>query len=94
MFPVLADRLLTVRPSGKSQGWVFIRPALGGSTLWTSPWLSSNKSTCQRRRLGFNPWVWEDSPGGGNGDPLQYSCLENPKELDMTEATEYTHITL
>ena len=48
-------------------------------------------------------WVqslgWEDSPGGGHGNPLQYSCLENPieqrslvgyspwghKELDMTE---------
>ena len=41
------------------------------------------------------------SPGGGNGNPLQYSCLENPhgqrslagyspwghKESDMTEAT-------
>ena len=27
-------------------------------------------------------WVqslsWEDSPGGGRGNPLQYSCLENP----------------
>ena len=41
------------------------------------------------------------SPGEGHGNPLQYSCLENPhgqrtlggyspegcKELDMTEAT-------
>jgi len=41
------------------------------------------------------------SPGGGQGNPLQYSCLENPHgqkslagyspwgrtELDMTEAT-------
>ena len=40
------------------------------------------------------------SPGGGYGDPLQYSCLQNPMdrgawqasvhrvaELDMTEAT-------
>ena len=40
------------------------------------------------------------SPGGGHGNPLQYSCLENPmdigawhtvhgvvKSLDMTEAT-------
>ena len=41
------------------------------------------------------------SPGEGNGNPLQYSCLENPmdrgawqatvhgghKELDITEAT-------
>ena len=45
------------------------------------------------------------SPGGGNGNPLQYSCLENStdkgawpatvhgvaKELDMTEQT-HTHI--
>ena len=27
-------------------------------------------------------WVrslgWEDSPGGGHGNTLQYSCLENP----------------
>ena len=42
--------------------------------------------------------VWERFPGEGNGNPLQYSCLENPmdragwratvhwvaKELDMT----------
>ena len=21
---------------------------------------------------------WERSPGGGHGNPLQYSCLENP----------------
>ena len=23
---------------------------------------------------------WEDSPGEGNGYPLQYSCLENPTD--------------
>ena len=23
---------------------------------------------------------WEDSPGEGNGNPLQYSCLENPMD--------------
>ena len=34
------------------------------------------------------------SPGGGHGNPLQYSCLENsmdrgagPKEWDITEVT-------
>ena len=32
------------------------------------------------------------SPGGGNGNPFQYSCLENPteepgKESDTTEST-------
>ena len=28
-------------------------------------------------------WFWslgqEDPPGGGNGNPLQYSCLKNPQ---------------
>ena len=24
--------------------------------------------------------VWEDSPGEGNGNPLQYSCLQNPMD--------------
>jgi len=23
---------------------------------------------------------WERSPGGGHGNPFQYSCLENPKD--------------
>ena len=45
----------------------------------------------------------ERFPGGGHGNPLQYSCLENPpeqrslvgysqtyKELDATEATWHT----
>ena len=44
---------------------------------------------------------WGRAPGGGHGNPLQYSCLENPvdrgvcwavvpkarKESDTTEAT-------
>ena len=37
------------------------------------------------------------SPGEGNGNPLQYSCLENPidrgawqKKSDITEATKHT----
>ena len=36
-------------------------------------------------------WVqslgWEDSPGEGNGDPLQYSCLENPIDRGAWQAT-------
>ena len=46
------------------------------------------------------------SPGGGHGNPLQYSCqekshgqrtLEGPwghKESDMTEATEHAHTSM
>ena len=29
----------------------------------------------------------EDSPGGGNGHPLQYSCLENPMDRGAWWAT-------
>ena len=29
------------------------------------------------------------SPGGGNGNPLQYSCLENPTDRGAWQATVY-----
>ena len=40
--------------------------------------------TCQCRkhkRCKFDPWLAR-SPGGGNGNPLQYSCLENPMDRE------------
>ena len=30
---------------------------------------------------------WEDSPGEGNGNPLQHSCLENPMNRAAWQAT-------
>ena len=30
---------------------------------------------------------WEESPGEGNGNPLQYSCLENPMDKEAWWAT-------
>jgi len=56
------------------------------------------ESTSNAGDLGLIPGSGR-SPGGGHGNPLQYSCLENPhgqrrlvsynpwghKELDMTE---------
>ena len=41
-----------------------------------SQWLSSKESTCQYCRLGFDPGSGR-SPGEGNGNPFQYSCLKN-----------------
>ena len=32
---------------------------------------------------------WEDSPGEGNGYPLQYSCLENSMDRGAWWATIY-----
>ena len=40
------------------------------------------KSACQCRRhkrCGFKPWSGR-SPGAAHGNPLQYSCLENPMD--------------
>ena len=30
---------------------------------------------------------WGRSPGEGNGNPLQYSCLENPMDRGVWQAT-------
>ena len=60
--------------------------------------IDGKESTCNAGDLGSIPGLGR-SPGGGHGNPLQYSCLENPhgqrslignspwgpKELDMTE---------
>ena len=63
---------------------------------------SGKEPVCQcrrRERLRFDPWV-RKIPGGGHGNPLQFSYLENPmdrgalaghnpwgcKDLDTTEA--------
>ena len=35
----------------------------------------------------------ERSPGGGNGNSLQYSCLENPVERGAWQATVHRVIT-
>ena len=39
----------------------------------------------------WETWVrslgWEDSPGEGNGDPVQHSCLENPVDRGAWRAT-------
>ena len=36
--------------------------------------------------MGFDPWVGK-IPGGVNGNPLQYSCLENPMDRGAWRAT-------
>ena len=63
------------------------------NSLKSSRWHSGKENSCQSRRCkrrGFNPWVGKSlqernllcSPvfREGTGDPLQYSCLENPMD--------------
>ena len=38
------------------------------------------------RDTGSIPWSGR-SPGGGNGNPVQYSCLENPMDRGAWQAT-------
>ena len=49
----------------------------------------SKESTCNAGDLGLIPGS-RSSPGEGNGNPLQYSCLENPLDRGAWRATAYS----
>ena len=49
-------------------------------------WLSGKESACQAGDSGSIPGLGR-SPGEGNGNPLQYSCLENPMDRGAWRAT-------
>ena len=68
-----------------------------------TPVLLPGKSHGQRSLVGFRPWGHEESDmterlhfhfslsciGEGNGNPLQYSCLENPRDRGAWWAAVY-----
>ena len=85
--------------SGRSPGEGIFSKNTSSPVFLGFPGVSgSKKSTCNVGNLGSVPGLGR-SPGGGHGNPLQYSCLENPhgqrslagyspwghKELDTTE---------
>ena len=45
------------------------------------------ESACNAGDPGLIPW-WERGPGEGNGNPLQYSCLENPMDRGAWQAIQ------
>ena len=47
--------------------------------------LSDKESAFQCRKCRFDPGSGR-SPGGGHGNPLQYSCLENPMDRGAWQA--------
>ena len=49
-------------------------------------WLRDKESTCSARDTGSIPGTGR-SPGGGHGNPLQNSCLENPMDSGAWQAT-------
>ena len=59
---------------------------IGGEALGLCLLLFGKESTCQCRRPGLTPASGR-SPGGGNGNPLQYFCLENSMDRGAWWAT-------
>ena len=56
-----------------------LREILPETTLCAFIGSEGKASACNTGDLGSIPGL-ERSPGEGNGNPLQYSCLENPME--------------
>ena len=53
---------------------------------WFPKWLSGKESACNAGDLGSIPGSGKSS-GGGNDNPLQYSCLENSTDKGAWRAT-------
>ena len=49
-------------------------------------WLRQGRVYLQCGRPEFHPWV-RKIPGEGNGNPLQYSCLENSMDGGASQST-------
>ena len=89
MIPVLVGFIVVTLYESASNA---VDSDLSSSWVWKIPWRrdrlpnpvflgfsdgsDSKKSTCNAGNLGSNTGFGR-SPGGGHGNPLQYSCLEN-----------------
>ena len=51
---------------------------------------NSKESVCNTGDLGSIPESVR-SPGEGNGNPLQYSCLENPMDMNLVGYIPWGH---
>ena len=47
---------------------------------------AGKESACSAGDTGDVMIPWLGSPGGGNGNPLQYSCLKNPMDRERSLA--------
>ena len=55
--------------------------------FWDFPTGLAVKKPPAMQETGIQSLGWEDPPGGGHGNPFQYSCLENPMEKEAWWAT-------
>ena len=63
--------------------------AIGSSNLWLPGWPTSKESSCNAGDAGDTGSIPGSgrSPGRGDGNPLQDSCLENPMDRGAWRAT-------
>ena len=79
------SEVVDISPSSLDSSLCFIQPGILQNVL--SPGGSEGKaSACNAGDLGSIPGSGR-SPGEGNGNPLQYSCLENPMDKGAWWAT-------
>ena len=55
-------------------------------SFWGLPWWLSGKESA-KQEMWVQPVGWGGSPGGGNGNPLKYSCLGNSMDRGAWRAT-------
>src|SRR5574341_726003 len=80
LFNILSRFVIAFLPRSKCLliSWLF-SPSILHEVNYIFPCSSVNKeSACSAGDLGLTPGLGR-SPGKGNGNPLQYSCLENSR---------------
>ena len=67
---------------------VAFKPIIGAHLMDPPGGSDTKDPACNAEDLGSNPWVGKRrSSGEGNGNPLQYSCLENSMGRGDWQAT-------
>ena len=65
---------------------MLLQMAFSHSSLWLSSDSDGKESACNAGDPGLIPG-WGISPGEGNDNPVQYSCLRNPMDRGDWQAT-------
>ena len=86
---------LIIFPTKEGGGWIgngcwCRQQVYKGILVWGGlpRWLSGKESTCQAGDAGSTPGMGR-SPGEGNGNPVQFSCLGNPTDRGAWQAIVY-----
>ena len=87
-FPAPCQEAVTSVTAHGSPPLLFLlsRASLGGNTRGFPGGSDGKEPACNEGDPGLTP-EWGRSPGGGNGNPLQYSCLENSMDRGAWRGT-------